>query len=108
MNSLCWSNLDDTWLLTSSLDKSAKIWDSKTGKLVCELAGRHTESLTAAVFSADDTQVITTATDKLIILWEIRPNTDGSDGHHAVVMTTIETKCYLDLAISSSRIVAKG
>lgn len=55
INSLNWSNLDDRWLITASLDKSAKIWDSKTGKLVCDLANKHSEGVTSAVFSMDDT-----------------------------------------------------
>ncbi len=55
MNSLFWANLDDHWFVTSSMDKTARVWDSKTGKLVCELAGKHSEGVTAAVFSSDDT-----------------------------------------------------
>ena len=51
---------------------------------------------------------MTVGTDKALILWELRQNTDGSDKYHAVVITMIETKGYLDLAISSSRLVAKG
>lgn len=107
MNSLAWANLDDTWFVTSSMDKTARVWDSKTGKLVCELNGKHSEGVTSAVFSSDDTQVVTTGTDKALILWELRQNSDETT-YHAVVMTIIETKAYLDLAISSNRLVAKG
>ncbi len=67
-----WTNTDDRWFVTSSADLTAKIWDSKSGKLVCELSGKHSESLTCAVFSSDDSKVITSSTDKLLILWDIR------------------------------------
>jgi len=69
---LNWTNTDDRWFISSSNDISARIWDSRSGKLVCEIANKHTEAVTCAIFSSDDSKVITVGTDRLLILWEIR------------------------------------
>jgi WD40 repeat protein len=119
---LNWTNTDDRWFVTTSKDKSARIWDSRTGKLVCEVEGRHAEAVTSAVFSHDDTKLLTLSSDKYLILWDIRPSTNTATGitengsnepfpFHAVEICSIETRCFLELVISSatgSRMVAKG
>ena len=48
----------------------ARVWDSKTGKQVVELA-KHNDTIQSAAFTSDDTRVITVGVDKLIIIWEI-------------------------------------
>lgn len=48
------------------------------------------------------------ATDKLLILWDIKATGEGNEGYTAVILFKIETKCYLDLAIAQNRLVAKG
>lgn len=86
--------------------------------MVCELGGKHSESVMSAVFSRDDSRVVTVSTDKYIILWEIRLTGGPSSGaimthsssctYKAIELSRVETRCYLDLAISESRLVAKG
>ena len=73
INSLNWTNTDDRWIVTTSADYTAKIWDSRSGKLACDIANKHAESVTSAVFSPnDDSKLITLSTDKYMILWDIR------------------------------------
>eukprot|EP00347_Sterkiella_histriomuscorum_P006141 403353910 len=117
INSLTWTNTDDRWFVTTSLDCTAKIWDSRTGKLQCEIVGKHAESVTSAVFSADDSKLITLSTDKYMIVWDIRnceddlqttSNNKQSLPYKAVELTRTETRCCLELVISQNRLVAKG
>ncbi len=44
-----WS-ADDAWIVTGSHDNTAKVWDTKTGRLVVEI-NRHQESVTAVTFT---------------------------------------------------------
>eukprot|EP00347_Sterkiella_histriomuscorum_P016334 403353588 len=117
INSLTWTNTDDRWFVTTSLDCTAKIWDSRTGKLQCEIVGKHAESVTSAVFSADDSKLITLSTDKYMIVWDIRNCEDDLQTtsnnkqvlpYKAVELTRTETRCCLELVISQNRLVAKG
>ena len=47
-------------IVTASLDKTAKIWDSSTGECKQTLAG-HTDWVTSAAFSADESLVLTSS-----------------------------------------------
>jgi hypothetical protein len=60
---------DGTRVLTGSVDETARLWDTATGKAVATLA-RHTNSVTAVAFSPDGTRVLTGSADNTARLWD--------------------------------------
>jgi WD40 repeat protein len=63
----------------SSEDKTPKLWDARTGKLIAMLMG-HKDQIFAATFSPDSKTLITGAFDGLLIVW----NTD--DGRQRTIL----------------------
>jgi WD40 repeat protein len=61
---------DGTKVVTASEDKTAKIWEVSTGRLLANLVG-HTFGVTSAVFSPDGTKVVTASNDKTAKIWEV-------------------------------------
>jgi WD40 repeat protein len=59
---------DGKFIVTSSWDNTAKIWQASDGRLLYELKG-HTSSLLTASFSADGKYVITGSKDSTARLW---------------------------------------
>ena len=60
---------DGKFAVTASADRTAKIWDLNSAKLVVELRG-HTAGLWSAVFSPDGSKVLTAASDSTIRIWD--------------------------------------
>lgn len=108
INALAWSTLAeaDRWVVTASLDKTAKVWDARSGRLACEV-GRHQEAVTAACFlPGNDFRLMTAAVDKLVVLWELRAA--GPENFEAVEIARVESRNYLDILIAGSRFVTMG
>jgi WD40 repeat protein len=61
-------NPDGTRVLTTSSDKTARIWDAVSGRELAVLRG-HQDRLVSAVFSPDGTRVLTTS-DKTARIWD--------------------------------------
>ncbi len=61
-------------VLTSSSDKTAKLWETATGVEVRTFSG-HTDAVNSVAFSPDGKYVLTGSTDKTAALWD----TDSSD-----------------------------
>jgi WD40 repeat protein len=61
---------DDTRLATASYDKTARLWDARTGAPLRELKG-HTDQVMSVAFSPDGTQLATTNVDTAR-LWDAR------------------------------------
>ena len=61
---------DGKKVLTVSFDRTAKIWDAPTGKLLSELNG-HRNGITTATFSPDSKKVLTGAFDNTAIIWDV-------------------------------------
>jgi WD40 repeat protein len=60
---------DGRWVLTTHYDKTARLWDSSTGKPVRLLRG-HTGIVYTAAFSRDGTEVVTAGTDGTARVWD--------------------------------------
>ena len=59
---------DGTQILTASWDRTARLWEANSGKLMFSLA--HQGAVNAARFSPDGTQILTASADKTAKLWD--------------------------------------
>ena len=64
---------DNQKLATASEDKTAQIWDAKTGNFLHELQG-HTDGLFSVAFSPDGQQLATASRDLTVSLWTVTPD----------------------------------
>jgi eukaryotic-like serine/threonine-protein kinase len=62
---------DGTRIVTASDDRSARIWDARTGAQLVVLSG-HDDSLITAAYSPDGTRIVTASTDKTARIWDAR------------------------------------
>jgi WD40 repeat protein len=60
---------DGRYLVTSSADQTARIWDASTGLEVRQLTG-HAGPVNAATFSPDGTQIFTGGDDRTARIWD--------------------------------------
>jgi WD40 repeat protein/class 3 adenylate cyclase/tRNA A-37 threonylcarbamoyl transferase component Bud32 len=60
---------DGRRVLTASADKSARLWEAESGKLLGIFQG-HTDKIYRAVFSPDGRRVLTASSDNTARLWE--------------------------------------
>ena len=60
---------DSKYILTTSGDNTAALWDAQTGKKMYDLKG-HTSFVLSAVFSPDGKQIVTASADKTAIIWD--------------------------------------
>jgi WD40 repeat protein len=60
---------DGARLVTSSKDKTARVWDVKTEKTLLVLSG-HADSVQSAVFSPDDRSIVTASDDTTARIWD--------------------------------------
>jgi len=67
---------DGTRIVTASNDKTARVWDVASGRMLALLEG-HTGPVNWAVFSADGSRVITASDDYAARVWRIFPNTQS-------------------------------
>jgi WD40 repeat protein len=68
---------DGKRLATASDDKTARLWDTASGKLLTELTG-HQGSVTHVVFSPDGSRLATASpADHTVWLWRVFPNTQA-------------------------------
>jgi WD40 repeat protein/energy-coupling factor transporter ATP-binding protein EcfA2 len=59
---------DGARILTASWDKTAKLWDSRSGKLIMTFA--HNAAVNTAKFSSNGTRVVTASADKTAKVWD--------------------------------------
>ena len=57
--------------MTGSRDRTAKVWDAKSGAEVLTLKG-HTGPVTSASFSPDGSRVVTGSDDKTAKVWDAK------------------------------------
>ena len=65
-----WTNRSDKWLLSTSQDRSVKIWDIN-GKKEIATYRCHTDIVHCALFTSDDEHVVSVGVDKFIRVWKI-------------------------------------
>ena len=77
---------DGERIVTASADKTAKLWDGRTGALIATLNG-HKDVLSSAVFSADSERIVTASFDKTARLWDAKTGAflTALDGHGSSV-----------------------
>jgi WD40 repeat protein/serine/threonine protein kinase len=86
IESLAFSGRSDR-LLTTSLDKTARVWDARSGSLIAQLRG-HAGSVWDGAFTPDGTRVLTASEDQSLRVWDAA----GGDllevlrGHHGPVV----------------------
>jgi WD40 repeat protein len=84
---------DKSRIATASRDKTAKIWDARTGALIVTLSG-HTNLVTNVAFSADGNRIVTASADFTARIWETKTG--------ALVATLSGHKSDLNTAVFSS------
>jgi WD40 repeat protein/TPR repeat protein len=62
---------DGMRVVTASLDKTARIWDARSGKQLAVLSG-HGDRVNSAAYSPDGTQIVTASSDKTARIWDAR------------------------------------
>jgi WD40 repeat protein/serine/threonine protein kinase len=62
---------DGATIVTASADKTARIWDARTGAEIAVLLG-HSDRVFDAAFSPDGTRIVTASRDKTARIWDAR------------------------------------
>jgi WD40 repeat protein/tRNA A-37 threonylcarbamoyl transferase component Bud32 len=77
---------DGTRLATAGEDKTARLWDVRTGQPLAECKG-HTEGVGGVAFSPDGARLATACEDKTVRLWDVRTGRQllVCSGHGAAV-----------------------
>ena len=60
---------DGTRVVTASRDKTTRLWDATSGRILATLS-RHTDAVFSAVFSPDGTRIVTASKDESARLWD--------------------------------------
>ena len=68
---------DGKRIVTASDDKTARIWETESGKFLAILQG-HGDCVNNAQFSPDGKQVVTASSDKTARLWTVLPPSAGA------------------------------
>jgi WD40 repeat protein len=71
---------DGALIVTAANDKTARVWDTATGKSLATLAG-HAEGVRSAQFSPNGLRVVTASSDKTARVW------DAATGQSLVMLT---------------------
>jgi WD40 repeat protein len=61
---------DGKRIVTTSLDKTVRLWDATTGQPIGEPLRSHEQIVCSAAFSADGKQIVTASADKTVRLWD--------------------------------------
>jgi WD40 repeat protein len=68
---LPWYSPDGTRIITASEDKSARIWEARTGAELAVLSG-HGDRVLSAAYSPDGMRIVTASADKTARIWDAR------------------------------------
>jgi WD40 repeat protein/serine/threonine protein kinase len=75
---------DGTRIVTGSFGETAKVWNARSGTLICELQG-HTDRVTSVAFSPDGARIVTGSEDETAKVWDAQsgvalPQLTGHNG----------------------------
>jgi WD40 repeat protein len=62
---------DGSRIVTASYDKTARIWDARSGRQIAVLSG-HRDIVEAVAYSPDGTRILTASADKTARIWDAR------------------------------------
>jgi WD40 repeat protein len=81
---------DGSKIVTASVDRTARVWDSGTGEFVAVLRG-HTNSLFSAIFSPDGNKIVTASLDKTALVWDTKTGAVVAvlEGHTGPVISAV-------------------
>ena len=83
-------NPDSSLLVTGSFDRTARLWEVKTGKAVAVYRG-HTGKVMAAAFSRDGKMLVTGSQDKSVKLWAVPVASDEKSAAAATEPEALKT-----------------
>jgi len=66
----CAYSPDGTRIISSSEDKTLRLWDSETGAVIATFEG-HSDKVTHCAFAPDGMRVVSASQDQTLILWDI-------------------------------------
>lgn len=66
---------DGTKVLSGGDDKTLRLWDAETGRLLCVFEG-HTDAVRSVAFSPDGTRVLSGGDDGTLRLWQVQLRND--------------------------------
>jgi WD40 repeat protein len=81
---------DGTRIVAASDDKTVRLWDGETGKLVGEPLAGHEEAVWMAAFSQDSRRIVTVSRDETARIWDAatgRPIGGPLKGHEGDVLS---------------------
>src|SRR5258706_134110 len=84
------------YILTGSVDKTARLWDAATGKEVRQFTG-HTGGVVSVAFSPDGSTILTGSLDSTARIWEVSSGKELQQfgGHIAFSVTYPPDGCFV-------------
>ena len=79
---------DGKYIVSGSSDKTIRMWDAQTGKLVSDPFEGHTDQVTSVAFSPDGKYIVSGSSDKTIRMWDAQTGklvSDPFEGHTDLV-----------------------
>ncbi|KAJ8303369.1 hypothetical protein KUTeg_019765 [Tegillarca granosa] len=78
---------NDSRILTSSSDKTIKVWKTDTGQILRTYLGGHSAAISKADVSPDEQRFVTSGWDKKVNVWDLESGNILWTGQHAGVVT---------------------
>lgn len=75
VRSVAYSN-DGAWIVTASLDQTAKVWSAATGQLAKTLKEGHAFLISSVAFSPDGSHALTGAGDDTVRIWNLKSGSE--------------------------------
>ena len=81
---------DGTRIVTASADKTARVWDVRSGQEIAVLRG-HEDAVAGAAFSPDGTRIVTASADKTARIWDAQSGREimALHGHDGAVLRAV-------------------